>query len=227
MCGADGGVALDVLHRAHARTRPRGRGRRPWRRAGRRRTGARRGGGSGTRHSTRPAPGGRGPDRTSPGMRAAAVVESELPSALDSAASRPLRRHPGRSKTPSAEPDDVDAVEWLAGHERAEGVVVAQLAARLAEQVHRRIPAAADQQHVAGHRLPRRLSGGRQTAAWVMRVVAAGAADHRSEAHRDAAGRALVDAGPATRPCGRRRPRRSARRRRAGRTRRGRHCRWW
>ena len=41
------------------------------------------------------------------------------------------------------------AVELLRGHEGAEAVVVAQPATDLAEQVHRRVPPAADQQEIA------------------------------------------------------------------------------
>ncbi len=99
--------------------------------------------------------------------------------------------------------DDAHSVERRVGHERAEGVVVAQRAADLAEEMHRRIPAAADEQHVAvqcGRLASRTGDEGVAHAG-----LTAGAADDGSRSNADAAGGALRRAGAAGTSCGRRR----------------------
>ena len=76
------------------------------------------------------------------------------------AARWPSARHPARVKTPAADPATVSPSSSLVRQERTQLLVVTEPAAGLAEQVHRRVPPAADQQRVAGQgprcRRPRR-----------------------------------------------------------------------
>ena len=150
MCGADGGVALDVFHRSHA-------GADCADEIGHRRVAldvdelAR--GGVRVGHPPHDQAGPRLDHRIGlAGNRVRGGGEPKLGQRprgrLTSApqASRQVEHSVGRTH-------DAHPVEWLTGYERAEGVVVAQLAAYLAEQVHSRIPAATDEQHVTVHRL--------------------------------------------------------------------------
>ena len=101
--GADSGVPLDVLDRAHAGTAPRGRCRRPSRHAAGRRTASLRAATSGTRHSTTER-------RTSPPPCWTSGTDGEAKPRSANAPRRrlaPARRQPARSNTPLAAPATV------------------------------------------------------------------------------------------------------------------------
>ena len=65
----------------------------------------------------------------------------------------PVGQTPGEGEDAGGRPGNGQAVELPVRQERTELLVVTQSAAGLAEQVHRRVPPAADQQRIAGQRL--------------------------------------------------------------------------
>ena len=118
--GADGGVALDVFHRAHARPRWRGARRPRWSRWKSTKWLVAAGRVAGTCRAPARAAGRGEPDRRPRRRgRSAAPKPAAVSAAAPAPPRRPPRRQPARSKLPPAEPATLTGRAARAGQERA------------------------------------------------------------------------------------------------------------
>ena len=184
--GADGGVALDVLHRPHAGTD----------RADQVRHRCitldvdELRGTVGIRNPPQDQGGTRDPNRIRlSGKRFGRRGETETGQGAGGRRAT-VAQATGQVERACGRAGDTHFIELGTRNERAEGGVVAKGPAHLTEEVHRRIPATADQQHIARQLFGRAVRAGDDGGADP--VFTAGPADDRSRPQFDAAGRARL-----------------------------------